>query len=77
MGEKSFGKGVFQEVIALENGGALDITVGEYLTRDGVSLAGDGIEPEVPAVDSPKTKPDEGLQGALDALGEALDSPQQ
>jgi carboxyl-terminal processing protease len=77
VGEKSFGKGVFQEVISLENGGALDITVGEYLTRDGVSLAGDGIEPEVPAVDDPKTKPDEGLQGALDALAGALDAPQQ
>ena len=81
VGEKSFGKGVFQEVISLENGGALDITVGEYLTRDGVSLAGDGIEPEIPSVDKPKTKPDEGLQGALDALGAALNqsssSPQQ
>ena len=77
VGEKSFGKGVFQEVIALENGGALDITVGEYLTRDGVSLAGDGIEPEIPAVDSPKTKPDEGLQGALNALAETLGSSQQ
>lgn len=76
VGEKSFGKGVFQEVISLENGGALDITVGEYLTRDGVSLAGDGIEPEVPAVDSLKTKPDEGLQGALDALGESLGASQ-
>jgi carboxyl-terminal processing protease len=71
-GEKSFGKGVFQEVISLENGGALDITVGEYLTRDGVSLAGDGIEPEVPAVDDPKTKPDEGLQKALEALAPDL-----
>lgn len=76
VGEKSFGKGVFQEVISLDNGGALDITVGEYLTRDGVSLAGDGIEPEVPAVDRPKTKPDEGLQDALDALATALDAPQ-
>ena len=77
VGEKSFGKGVFQEVISLENGGALDITVGEYLTRDGVSLAGDGIEPEIPAVDKPKTKPDEGLQGALDALVSSLNTPQQ
>lgn len=77
VGETSFGKGVFQEVIELDNGGALDITVGEYLTRDGVSLAGAGIEPELPAVDNPKTKPDEGLRKALNALGSALDSPQQ
>lgn len=71
-GETSFGKGVFQEVIELENGGALDLTVGEYLTRDGVSLAGDGIDPELPAVDVPETKPDEGLQKALAALGDSL-----
>ncbi|MDP9189145.1 MAG: S41 family peptidase [Actinomycetota bacterium] len=71
-GETSFGKGVFQEVIELDNGGALDLTVGEYLTRDGVSLAGAGIEPELPAVDLPKSKPDEGLQAALAALGASL-----
>jgi carboxyl-terminal processing protease len=72
VGETSFGKGVFQEVIELDNGGALDLTVGEYLTRDGVSLAGKGIEPEIPARDIPKTKPDEGLQTALEALGADL-----
>ena len=72
VGETSFGKGVFQEVIELDNGGALDLTVGEYLTRDGVSLAGKGIEPEVPARDVPKTKPDEGLQKALEVLGADL-----
>ena len=63
VGEKSFGKGVFQEVIPLENGGALDLTVGEYLTRDGVSLAGDGIEPEVPAVDEPEDEARRGPAG--------------
>jgi carboxyl-terminal processing protease len=71
-GETSFGKGVFQEVIELDNGGALDLTVGEYLTRDGTSLANKGIDPELPAVDVPETKPDEGLQQALQALGSEL-----
>ena len=72
VGEKSFGKGVFQEVIELENGGALDLTVGEYLTRDGDSINKVGIHPDVPARDRPATKPDEGLQGALKALGAEL-----
>jgi carboxyl-terminal processing protease len=72
VGQRSFGKGVFQEVIPLDNGGALDLTVGEYLARDGESLAGTGIAPEVPAKDVPATKPDEGLQKALDALGAKL-----
>ena len=72
VGERSFGKGVFQEILTLENGGALDLTVGEYLTREGESLAGNGIEPEVPAKDLPATKVDEGLRKALDQLGTAL-----
>jgi carboxyl-terminal processing protease len=64
-GTRSFGKGTFQEVIPLDNGGALDLTVGEYLTRDGTSIDGTGIEPEVRAKDIPRTKPDEGLERAL------------
>ena len=71
-GEKSFGKGSFQELIPLENGGGLDLTVGEYLTRDGDSINGVGIKPEVPAKDRPATEPDEGLRQALRALGREL-----
>ena len=72
VGERTFGKGVFQSVIELSNGGALDITVGEYFTPEGRNLgprAGKrGIEPDVKALDKPKTKPDEALQAALKAL---------
>src|SRR4029077_7678957 len=32
VGTHTFGKGVFQEEMPLSNGGALDITVGEYFT---------------------------------------------
>jgi carboxyl-terminal processing protease len=72
VGTTSFGKGTFQEVIPLENGGALDLTVGEYLTRDGTSINGAGISPQVRAKDNPDTKPDEGLQRALRVLGRQL-----
>jgi carboxyl-terminal processing protease len=71
-GTTSFGKGTFQEVIPLNNGGALDLTVGEYLTRDGTSINGIGIAPQVKAKDIPSTKPDEGLQKALRALSPQL-----
>jgi carboxyl-terminal processing protease len=71
-GTTSFGKGTFQEVIPLNNGGALDLTVGEYLTRDGSSINRIGIPPQVKAKDIPKTKPDEGLQRALDVLAPQL-----
>ena len=72
VGEPSYGKGTFQEVIHLSEGGALDLTIGEYLTADEVSLAGVGIKPDVRAVDDPKTEPDEALDQALSTLDSEL-----
>jgi carboxyl-terminal processing protease len=72
VGTTSFGKGTFQEVIPLKNGAALDLTVGQYLTRNGTSINDVGIPPQVKAKDNPKTKPDEGLQKALQALAPQL-----
>jgi carboxyl-terminal processing protease len=72
VGTHTFGKGVFQEETPLSNGGALDITVGEYYTPDGRNLGGGGIKqgagvtPEVKVahgVDSPH-----GLALALNTL---------
>jgi carboxyl-terminal processing protease len=45
VGTHTFGKGVFQEEEPLSNGGALDITVGEYFTPAGRNLGGGGIRP--------------------------------
>ena len=56
VGTRTFGKGVFQEVRELSNGGALDITVGEYFTPKGRNLGGRGIEPEIKARDDADTK---------------------
>ena len=72
VGTRSFGKGTFQEVIHLAAGGALDLTVGEYLTADGISLAGKGIKPDVRAVDDPETPRDEALRRALAVLAEKM-----
>ena len=72
VGVRSFGKGVFQQVIDLSNGGALDLTIGEYFTPSGENLGGRGIVPEVRALDDPRTRPDEGLQRALRVLGQEL-----
>jgi carboxyl-terminal processing protease len=74
VGTRTFGKGVFQEVRELPNGGALDITVGEYFTPKGRNLGGGGtrrgagIRPDVPARDDPDTRRDEALDAALRAL---------
>jgi carboxyl-terminal processing protease len=69
VGTRSFGKGLFQDVLNLSNGGELDLTVGEFFTADGISLAPKGIHPDVFAKDNPRTKPDEGLRRALEVLG--------
>jgi len=72
VGTHTFGKGVFQEEEPLSNGGALDITVGEYFTPNGRNLGGGGVKqgagitPEVlvrHGVDSAH-----GLNVALDTL---------
>jgi carboxyl-terminal processing protease len=78
VGTRTFGKGVFQEVERLSNGGALDITVGEYFLPSGRNLGGGGVKrgsgitPDVPAKDDPKTpKRDEALDAALEQLARA------
>lgn len=73
VGTRSYGKGVFQDVIPLHAGGALDLTIGRYFTPDGTSLAGKGIKPDVEARDDPKTASvDEGLEGGLAVLGREI-----
>jgi len=73
VGTRTFGKGVFQEVRKLSNGGALDITVGEYFTPSGRNLGGGGvkqgagIEPDIKAEDDAETeKRDEALDVAVE-----------
>jgi carboxyl-terminal processing protease len=74
VGTHTYGKGVFQEIERLSNGGALDITVGEYFTPNGRNLGGGGVRkgagitPDIKASDIFKTKPDEALQAALRAV---------
>jgi carboxyl-terminal processing protease len=71
VGTRTFGKGVFQEIEPLGNGGALDITVGEYFLPSGRNLGGGGVErgagvsPDVRAEDDPDTPKDEALAAAL------------
>ena len=43
VGTHTYGKGVFQEIEPLPNGGALDFTVGEYFTPNGHNLGGGGV----------------------------------
>jgi len=47
IGEQSFGKGVFQQLIEFEDGSALKITTGEYFTPDGTVVNGVGLTPDI------------------------------
>jgi len=70
VGTHTYGKGVFQEIQPLTNGGALDITVGEYFTPNGQNLGGGGVRegagvtPNVYASDAPGAPGDHALKVA-------------
>jgi carboxyl-terminal processing protease len=70
VGTHTYGKGVFQEIQPLSNGGALDITVGEYFTPNGQNLGGGGVRegagitPNVYAADAPGATTDHALKVA-------------
>jgi carboxyl-terminal processing protease len=70
VGTHTYGKGVFQEIQPLPNGGALDITVGEYFTPNGRNLGGGGVKegagitPNVYASTNPRSRTDTALIAA-------------
>jgi carboxyl-terminal processing protease len=67
VGTRTYGKGVFQEIQTLSNGGALDITVGEYFTPSGRNLGGGGVRegrgipPDIYAASNPRGRGDNAL----------------
>ncbi len=72
VGQRTFGKGVFQDVERLSNGGVLGITAGQYFLPSGENIGKKGIAPAVKAKDNPKTPRDEALPVALRTLAEKV-----
>ena len=72
VGETTFGKGTVQESVPLPDGSAINLTVAEYFTSEDVSIADDGIPPDVEEKADLKTERDEALDRALEVLGEKL-----
>ena len=68
VGTRTYGKGVFQEIESLKNGGAIDLTVGRYYLPSGKPLPRNGIRAQVRAQDDPKTRRDEAIDPALREL---------
>ncbi len=78
VGTRTYGKGVFQEIQPLPNGGALDFTVGEYFTPDGHNLGGGGVRrgagitPNIFAYSNPRSRVDTALIVAQRTLASEL-----
>jgi carboxyl-terminal processing protease len=74
VGTRTYGKGVFQEIRPLSNGGALDITVGQYFLPNGKNLGagglnrGAGITPDVIVSTRSSAKADPRVDAALRIL---------
>ena len=83
VGEKSVGKGYFQNTFRLSDGSAVALSVGKYFTPKGVSLAEVGVTPDVECPVDEDTAAmiyygtlepleDPQIRAALEALGEKL-----
>lgn len=70
VGEKTYGKGLIQQIFYLNNGYSIKITVEEYLTPDKREINAIGVITDVEVKNDP-TKPSEDyqLQKALEILG--------
>ena len=47
VGTKTFGKGIVQRILPINDGTGIKITVSEYFTPNGINIHGIGIEPDV------------------------------
>jgi carboxyl-terminal processing protease len=76
VGTRTYGKGVFQEVLPLPNGGAIAITVGQYYLPNGTNLGrgglrrGPGIKPNVTVTAPVTADSDPTLAAALVLVAE-------
>jgi carboxyl-terminal processing protease len=82
VGEKTTGKGYFQQNFQLSDGSAVNLSVGKYYTPKGQNLAGVGIVPDVEVAmdeqtyldlyyDALEPEEDPQIQAALEALANA------
>ncbi len=65
VGIKSFGKGSVQELINLEDGASLKVTIAKWYTPDGVNISESGIKPDVEVAVATTTP--KGYEGTYDA----------
>lgn len=77
VGEKSFGKGLVQEINRLPNDAGVNITIQKYLTPNGTDINKKGIEPDITVElsdDDIKNKDDKQLKKANEVLQDLIDN---
>lgn len=75
VGEKSFGKGLVQEINRLPNNSGVNITIQKYLTPNGTDINKKGISPDITVeltADDIKTKNDTQLKKASEVLQDLI-----
>lgn len=73
IGETTFGKGLVQTSVNLEDGSAVKVTISKYYTPDGHYIHGVGIEPHIIIEDDKETEVDEQLEKAKEELKKAME----
>ena len=66
VGTTSYGKGIVQRLITLEDGSAVKLTVSGWFTPDGNNIQGSGIEPDVEAEYDTDLAETEGLDSQVE-----------
>lgn len=70
VGMTTYGKGVVQQIIGLDDGSSIKVTISEYFTPSGRSINGEGITPDVEV----EYEPDEENPDADNQLEKALET---
>lgn len=76
LGEKSFGKGLVQEINRLPDNSGVNITIQKYLTPNGTDINKKGIDPDISVElsdDDIKNKDDKQLKKANEVLQDLID----
>ncbi len=68
VGQTTFGKGVIQSTVELDDGSALKLTIMQYFSPDGNAINKKGVTPDFKVKDSENEEKDPQLDKALDLL---------
>jgi carboxyl-terminal processing protease len=68
LGEKTFGKGLVQQIYTLSDGSAVTVSTSEYYTPNNRVINNIGIEPDVVVPVEEDTEIDNQLEAAIDIL---------